>query len=258
MKTKIDYLTHVINIINGCSYGCSYCFARNRVAPRLAHNCRKCGKFIPHFHEERLKLINRIKKPSIVGLNFMGDTWDKNVEPEWRKQIWERVIMNHISETSSNFIVLTKQPQNINQSDFNVKNETISGMIKQVFHYPNNLWVGVSVEHIERIDRWVALSQKEYIKHKIISIEPVLGDSNSIGRIYHHYELYFKKYGYPEWIILGALTKSFKGEMENSRNNAKSLLSYFKRMDVKVPIFVKDNCGIKNAPREFPKEMKNV
>lgn len=241
METKIDYLDKVVNLICGCTAGCPYCWARNRYAPRFAHNCAKCGTFTPHFHEERLKLINRIKKPSIIGLNFMGDTWDPAVKPEWRQEIF-RKIFNFQSQ--SKYIILTKQPQNIKSSD--IINESIYGYIN-----PENLWVGVSIESIDHIDRWVALSQKEYIRHKIISFEPVMEDFK-----FSTLKLCFSKYGYPDWIVIGALTK-FNKELEyESRLRSLDLLNIIRRIDKDIPVFVKDNVGSQGAPKEFPESIR--
>lgn len=249
MDTKIDYLDKCINIICGCTYGCSYCWARNRVAPRLAHNCKKYGQFIPHFHEERLKLIDRIKKPSVIGLNFMGDTWDKNVLQEWRNKMFEKLVLYNLpyylldrnKYPLHKFVVLTKQPQNIHYKDSSIKNM-------------DNLWVGVSIESLHLFHRWVALSQKEYIKHKIISFEPTIiyiGKDTIKASLIYMFELY----GLPEWIIIGALTKSEKQMMNQSKTDATNLLIAIKELKLDIPIFVKDNCGIKNAPHEYPKEM---
>jgi len=239
-NTKIDYLDKCINIIVGCGNGCWYCWARNRYAPRFAHNCSKCGTFTPHFHEERLKLIDRIKKPSIVGLNFMGDTWDPNVKPEWRYKMFSKLLSKE--EDKNDYIVLTKQPQNIKGIEL--------GPLSRWF-LPGKLWVGVSIESIDHMDRWIALSQKEYIQHKIISFEPVL-DIHPVTDIIK----LFEKYSYPDWIIIGSLTKSDKNEMLKSRISAGVMIEFLKDAGIKIPIFVKDNCNIKNALKEYPESMK--
>lgn len=174
----------------------------------------------------------------------MGDTWDPNVNPEWRQEIF-RKIFNFQSQ--SKYIILTKQPQNIKSSD--IINESFYGYIN-----PENLWVGVSIENSNQMDRWIALSQKEYIKHKIISFEPLMDTlyGNVLGLM--------DRYGYPDWIIIGALTKSDKVSMAESREAVKQTIEnikYLKSKGVKLPpIFFKDNCGIKNAPKEYPEIMK--
>lgn len=237
MNTKIDYLDKCINVICGCTNGCWYCWARKRVAPRLAHNCKKCGQFIPHFHEERLKQIARIKKPSIIGLNFMGDTWDKESLPSWRHDIFLEVEKNWRSD----FIVLTKQPQNIKEEKFG-SGAGMPGL--------RNLWVGVSIDRPCNMDLWVGLSQKEYIQHKIISFEPIISDMD-ICRVIP----YFLKYGFPGWIIIGALTKSPERQMQWSRYAAEHFYKVLLTLVNRPPIFVKDNVGMKNAPKEYPKEL---
>ena len=244
METGIDYLDSCVNIICGCSYGCEYCWARNRYAPRFAHRCKACGTFEPHFHEERLKQIGKIKGPAIVGLNFMGDTFGAGVKKEWIEKMLIEMGPDSKSYGIRNYIILTKQPQNI-KPPYN---------IYAVNWFLRNTWIGVSIENIDHIDRWVALSQKEYIQHKIISFEPVLpkkSESNIKGL-----SEYFNLYGWPEWIIIGALTKSDKESMAMSRFQAELLLSYLLKIKNRPPIFVKDNCGIKDAPKEFPAGLK--
>jgi len=252
METKIDYLDRCINIICGCTARCAYCWARNRYAPRFAHRCKLCGQFKPHFHEERLKQIGKINAPAIVGLNFMGDTWDKNVKRVWRNDIWNAIspplTINIPIKDQTQYIVLTKQPQNI--KDFALLKDDKPYEADDVI--PNNLWVGVSIESIDHIDRWIALSQKEYIAHKIISFEPFL--------TYYAidvFKYYFRIYGMPDWIILGALTKSDKKSMADSRKQSKRFLNYLLTIKDRPPIFVKDNCEIKGAPKEFPAELKH-
>lgn len=232
-KSKIDYLDYTVNAIMGCTHGCYYCWARNRMAPRMRHLCKLCGEFKPHFHEERLKLIDKIKKPSIVGLNFMGDTYDKGVLPMWREAIFHRIVDN----LQNHYIILTKQPQNIKEEEWVFPMRT--------------LWVGVSIGNRDHTDRWVALSQKDYIRHKIISFEPVL-DYFSAAKLKSMFE-----YGRPSWIIIGALTGFAKYDMRTaeSKSCAKQLLDALAEFD--IPLFVKDNCEIKGAPRQFPEEIRS-
>jgi protein gp37 len=235
MKTKIDYLDYTWNPIMGCLNGCNYCWARNRIAPRLAHNCQKCGQFIPHFHRERLNEIDRIKMPSIIGVNFMADTWGLQVSPEWRDEIFNKISKSPIHKFHK-FVILTKQPQNILEC-------------KNTF---SNLWVGISITKENEIKRWDILAGKDFIRHKFIAFEPLLEyiDIPSLFPLVGHRPM-------PEWIIIGAMTGMGSKSKEHSQEMCQKSLKTLLELNHKYrpPVFVKDNCGIKNAPKEYPKEM---
>ncbi|MFH1226778.1 MAG: DUF5131 family protein [Planctomycetota bacterium] len=233
-KTKIDWCDYSWNPVTGCSNNCYYCYAR-----KIYHRFGR--SFKPRFHPDRLNEIDRIKKPSKIFLGSVTDLWDPMVKPEWREKVFDKCLnMEWPAIRYHQFIVLTKQPQNIKYGI------TISSR--------NNLWIGVSIEGHD-MQRWIALSQKEYIKHKIISFEPTLAslDGNDLGMM--------DRYGYPDWIIIGALTKYDKKSMKESQEAVRQMfdnIKFWKSKGIKLPpIFFKDNCGIKNAPKEFPKEMNH-
>lgn len=232
-KTKIDWCDYSWNPVTGCNGGCSYCYAR-----KIYHRFKR--SFKPTFHPGRLNEIDKMKNTSIIFLGSVTDLWDKEVKPEWRTKIWQRVILNRYHQ----FIILTKQPQNIsvNDCDKYLVNKKM----------PDNFWVGVSIDNIHDMTRWVALSQKEYIKNKIISFEPVL-NFNQIFTPVNSLERIFRVYGMPKWFIVGALTKSDKVSMALSRIEAMFLIKRLKKLPNCPPIFVKDNVGMENPPRKFPK-----
>lgn len=233
-KTKIDWCDYSWNPITGCNGGCSYCYAR-----KIYQRFQKSFKLV--FCPNRLNEIDKIKKPSRIFLGSVTDLWDRMAKQEWRNQIFKRVILNR----EHNFICLTKQPQNISIDDCD------KYLVNKKM--PKNLWIGVSIESIDHMDRWVALSQKEYIRHKIISFEPML-DSHPITNIIKCFE----KYSYPDWIIIGSLTKSDKESMLNSRISATITIELLKNAGIKTPIFVKDNVGRKIVQKEYPEELANL
>ncbi|MFH1226775.1 MAG: DUF5131 family protein [Planctomycetota bacterium] len=234
-KTMIDWCDYSWNPVTGCNNGCFYCYAR-----KIYHRFGR--SFKPRFHPDRLNEIDRIKKPSRIFLGSVTDLWDPMVKPEWREKIFDKCLnMTWPTIRHHQFIALTKQPQNIEYSI------TISSH--------KNLWVGVSIESIPHIDRWVALSQKEYILNKIISFEPVLGYFDDESYAFHDLKVYFNRYGYPDWLIIGALTGMNKEECYDSRRESESLINKLLELPNRPPIFVKDNVMMKNPPREFPKEM---
>ena len=258
-KSKIDYLTHSLSIISGCD-GCEIlkdCYAR-KFLNRFNAGCQLCKQFKPHFHESRLVEIDKIKKPSRIGLNFFGDTFGKSIKREWQARIWNKVVNNR----QHRFIVLTKQPQNVEDTIFT----TDCGDICNVGCL-DNLWVGVSITCEDELDRWVALSQKDFIRHKFISFEPLFKPltMKTID--------IFKRYSFPDWAILGALTGSTKVEMSQSRFAVKQTLANIKDYPLiwtaiskkgveyvkpfpQVPIFVKNNVKLEKPIQEYPKELQ--
>lgn len=116
-KSKIPYLDKVINVHVGCSgKGCSaQCWARDLHNKR--HKAFLEGKKMPkqyakpfnevQFLPERLQEALHRKKPTVYGVSFTGDMFDKQVPWEWQRQILnqcrdERCLRHQ-------FIFLTKQ-----------------------------------------------------------------------------------------------------------------------------------------------------
>jgi protein gp37 len=118
----------------------------------------------------------KVKKPSRIGVDFNGDTFDADVHPDWQDDILE-VIEKCKWHT---FVLLTKQPQNI----------------PKWFDYetPNNLWLGVSVNCIKDLWRIVEL-RKTFAPVKFVSFEPLYED------------LSFVDLQGIDWVIIGAQTR---------------------------------------------------
>lgn len=102
--TKIEYLTHTWNVTPGCSKGCSYCWAR-RWARRNMYKCKPCREFVPHFHPERLKDVQR-KKPARIGVSFTGELFDPHLDADHTASVLHamRAAPQHT------YVVLTKRP----------------------------------------------------------------------------------------------------------------------------------------------------
>lgn len=207
-KTKIEYLDVTLNYIVGCNgVGCAVrgkCWARVQ-AKRKKYYCSLCYQFIPHIHRERLQEPSHTKKPYRIGLNFMGDTFDSDVHPDWLQDILEMVRKC----PQHTFIILTKQPQNVP---------------KWFSHEaPENLWVGVSVN--QRSDLWrIEELQKTFFTVKIVSFEPLYEDLGKIN---------LQNIG---WIIIGAQTRP---NLQPEPEWVESLC--LQARDLKIPIFLKNN-----------------
>ncbi len=78
-RTKIEYLDWTWNPIVDCNgVSCAVsgrCWAKGQ-AKRRKNDCVDCYAFKPHYHLERLKQPLAVKKPSRIGVCFMGDLFE--------------------------------------------------------------------------------------------------------------------------------------------------------------------------------------
>lgn len=189
-KTDIQYLTHTLNPIamkcTRVTEGCKNCW-HLAMANRLANN--------PNIDAERraayaggcLVLIGKeldapgkIKKPSRIGLQFMGDLFHKNIETEWIAEICRKVVRYK----QHKFILLSKRPERM--EDF-FRNRIRINMIP-------NLWLGVSISTND--DLWMVDKLLEIpAAVRFVSVEPML---EHIDIENHAYNL--------DWVICGAET----------------------------------------------------
>lgn len=160
-RTKIEYLNWTWNPTGGCSgIGCAVrdkCWAR-RQAKRLERYCKICPTFMPHVHFDRFDEPLHTKKPARIGVAFMGEFYDYAIAENVRASLY----MQMERANWHTFIVLTKQPQNIDLDE----------------SLPKNLWIGVSVNRKDDLWRIDALSQIQ-TSCRIVSAEPLyenLGD----------------------------------------------------------------------------------
>lgn len=207
-RTKIEYLDLTWNPTAGCEgLGCAVrkkCWAR-AMAKRQKHRCELCYTFRPHVHFERFDQPFEVKKPSRIGVSFMGDFYDKGIAYNIRASLYMRM------EKASwhTFLILTKQPQNIDLDE----------------GFPRNVWLGVTVNSKEDLWRIDALRLIE-AKTKFVSFEPLYGPicpkKLNLERI--------------NWIIIGAQTRP---ELLPSPLWVNSLIEQAKERH--IPIFVKNN-----------------
>jgi protein gp37 len=157
----IEWTQSTWNPLTGCtktSPGCKHCYAE-RMALRLQAMGQPnyANGFKLTLHERALELPLSWRKPQIVFVNSMSDLFHKDVPPEFIQKTFD--VMQRASWHT--FQVLTKR------SDCLLK-------LNREIEWPDNVWMGVSVENEQYTFRIDHLRQTDaYIK--FLSLEPLLG-----------------------------------------------------------------------------------
>lgn len=185
--TKIEYLDYTWNPFVGCSgKTCAVagaCWARGQAKRQKpgedkngkVRGCRFCYEFKPHYHFERFHQPQVVKKPSRIGVGFMGDIFDSAFGICMLQQLFE------IMELASwhTFLCLTKQSRNMLTFNRNWQ------------RFPVNVWMGVSVNNVRDIERIRDLQQTDALV-KFVSFEPLFADLKGVDL------------SGIDWIIVGA------------------------------------------------------
>lgn len=144
-KTTIEWCDFSWNPVSGCLHNCYYCYAR-KIAMRFD------GHFKPTFHPERLN-DKMPSKPSKIFVGSMTDLFGEWVKKEWI----EKVLIVAGQNPKHTFQFLTKNPKRYLE-----------------FVFPNNCWLGTTIESPEYGNRMKPFSKIK--NYKFVSIEPLLGD----------------------------------------------------------------------------------
>ncbi len=222
--TQIPYLDKHIGAISGCSgRGCKVraahpCWAERYIKWRPAiHSTKKiiyghmAGpvdiETIPHpfnqvqFHPDRLGKPLHWRKPRRIGMNFMGDWMDDQVELTWIDQILEVIA----ACPQHQFFSLTKQPQNLEAKIYGFDEECPARELGGGDYLPN-LWNGISITDQEDVDTKIPLR----IPGKWwISIEPMLSEIDisyylNGGPEMDDYHEWHQTFEPPSWVVLGS------------------------------------------------------
>ena len=164
-----------MNLVIGCTIGCSYCYARNNV--RRFHMTEDFSR--PEYFPGKLRLMDR-KRPQNLLLTGMSDFSDWN--PEWREEVFARIARN----PQHQYIFLTKRPEKI-----------------QFSTELDNVWFGVTVTSEKEKGRIKAMREHIRAKHYQVSFEPMFDD---IGEV---------DFTGIEWIVVGTETGRRKGKSES-------------------------------------------
>lgn len=155
-----------MNLVIGCTIGCSYCYARNNVW--RFHMIDDFEK--PEYFPGKLRLMEK-KRPQNFLLTGMSDfaLW----EPEWREEIFSKMSQN----PQHQYLFLTKRPEML-----------------QFSTALDNAWFGVTVTASKEKERIQALREHIHGGHYHVTFEPMfdnIGDVDLSG---------------VEWVVIGTET----------------------------------------------------
>lgn len=166
-KSAIEWTNSTWNVITGCdkvSPGCKNCYAE-RVATRLQKMGVKkyANGFRLKIHPDIMDYPFKIKQSKMIFVNSMSDLFHEKLSFDFIKKIF------NIMEKANwhQYQILTK------------RNERLKEFGKYFGKFPNNVWIGVSVENSfykKRIDDLKTIDAKIHF----LSLEPLLG---SLGKL---------------------------------------------------------------------------
>ncbi|MBI4727199.1 phage Gp37/Gp68 family protein [candidate division TA06 bacterium] len=164
--TNIEWTEATWNPVTGCtktSPGCANCYAE-RMTRRLQamgqHNYRKGFKVATH--PAMLDYPLGWRKPRMIFVNSMGDLFHESVPVSFIQRVFKVMESAHWHT----YQVLTKRAERL----FDLAPE---------LSWPDNVWMGVTVEDREHLYRIDSLRTTK-AKVKFISFEPLLGQ---IGKV---------------------------------------------------------------------------
>lgn len=172
MAVCIKSLIQNMNVVIGCTIGCSYCYARNNV--RRFHTVEDFEK--PEYFPNKLRRMEK-ECPSNFLLTGMSDfaLW----KPEWRDEIFRKMEKNQQHQ----YLFLTKRPEIIR----------FATML-------DHAWFGVTVTSSREKERIQMLREHISGGHYFVTFEPMFDD---IGEV---------DLSGMEWIVVGTETGRRKGK----------------------------------------------
>jgi len=176
-NSSIEWTEATWNPATGCtklSPGCKHCYAE-----RLAFRLQAMGQsrydngFTLTLHEDLVDLPLRWKKPRMIFVNSMSDLFHHDVPVVFLQHVFDTMRRAHWHQ----FQVLTKRSERVLELDSRIE-------------WPENLWMGVSVESARYTFRIDHLRQtRAHIR--FLSLEPLLGPLDNLNL----YDIH--------WVIVG-------------------------------------------------------
>lgn len=158
--TSIEWTEATWNPVTGCSKisrGCENCYAENMARRLKAMGQPKYQEgFEVAIHRSVLPMPLHWRKPRMVFVNSMSDLFHEKVPQEHIFKVF--AVMREASWHT--FQILTKRPERL---------EDLNGSIQ----WPDNVWMGVTVEDPGYVDRLDFLKESDAAV-KFVSFEPLL------------------------------------------------------------------------------------
>jgi protein gp37/ParB-like chromosome segregation protein Spo0J len=166
------------NPITGCNHGCEYCYARD-----IANHKFK-PKFAPAFYPGRLKCPEQTKLPAEaktdIGLKNVFTCSMADLFGKWVPADLIELVLDVVRRSPQwNFLFLTKFPRRYLE-----------------FEFPDNAWVGTSVDKQGRVEEAEEVFKRVKAKIKWLSCEPLLEDLT-----FEHLDRF-------QWVVMGGASKS--------------------------------------------------
>lgn len=160
-KSAIEWTETTWNPLTGCtkiSPGCKHCYAE-RMALRLEAMGQRnyANGFRLTLHEHMLEVPLRWRQPRLVFVNSMSDLFHSDTPEDFIFRVFD--VMRRASWHV--FQVLTKRSDRLLE-------------LSTKIDWPNNVWMGVSVERADYAFRIDHLRQTA-AKVRFLSLEPLLG-----------------------------------------------------------------------------------
>ena len=253
-KTAIEWADFTWNPCTGCwgpggtaerPQRCAYCYA-NRIAKRDLMRGGLADPFVPAFHFDRLSQPAQVKKPSKIFVCSMADLFG-----DWVPEVWILRILVEVVRCCPwhTFMFLTKNPKRLKEFRF----------------YPN-CWVGTTVTNQADADERLPWLLQVEAPMRFVSHEPLLSDI----------DLQYPTSLYPDgpqmccsgeecacqgapidppliwginWAIIGGMTGP--GAIKPEPEWVQGLIDQYRAAG--VPVFCKDNLGLAQQVREWPR-----
>ncbi len=161
IHSSIEWTEATWNPVTGCSKistGCKHCYAE-----RLSHRLKAMGNrnyrnaFEVTLQAHMLEKPLEWRTPKTIFVNSMSDLFHEDVPNEYIERVFAVMQRAHWHR----FQVLTKRSDRLAKANHFIE-------------WPENVWMGVSVENQENTDRIHALRQTGS-RVKFLSLEPLLG-----------------------------------------------------------------------------------
>lgn len=165
-NSSIEWTQMTWNPVTGCtkvSQGCKHCYAEKMARRLKAMGVdRYSNGFQLTLHPDLIDLPRRWRQPRVVFVNSMSDLFHEEVPLQFIVRVFETMA----ACPQHTFQVLTKRSERLAE---------LSGQLQ----WPENVWMGVSVEDQRVISRIADLRQCP-AQTRFLSCEPLIGSLNDL------------------------------------------------------------------------------